>query len=130
MRLDPDTIRRLDRGWNCRLTVTGRKSGKPRSVTIWYVLDDGKLFLTGSEEMPQWCRNLRANPGVTAVVRGTELRGSARIVEDPEAAEAIRQRFLRKYLLARLARPFGGYTRSTAVEVRLQGLDEVEDLES
>lgn len=117
--MDAETARRLDRGWNCRLTVRGRKSGQPRSVTIWYVLADGRLFLTGGPETPQWCRNLRANPDVTARVCGTELRGRARIVDDPAAATEIRERFTRKYLLARLSRLFGGYTRSVAVEVEL-----------
>ncbi len=120
MPLDAATLRRLDGGWNCRLTVRGRKTGQPRSVTIWYVLADGRLFLTGSAETPQWCRNLRANPDVTAVVRGTELRGRARIADDPAEADAIRERFVRKYLLARLSRLVGGYTRSIPVEIELE----------
>jgi hypothetical protein len=41
------------------------------------------------------------------------------VVDDPAAAGAIRDRFVRKYLLARLSRLFGGYTRSVAVEVAL-----------
>ena len=52
----------LDRHWNCRLTVRGRKSGEPRTVTIWFALGDGKVFLTGDAKEPNWVRNLRANP--------------------------------------------------------------------
>ena len=107
----------LDRHWNCRLTVRGRKTGLERSVTIWYALGDGNVFLAGSEDPPQWCRNLRANPDVVVQIGATRLRGRARVIEDPGEAAAVRERFVRRYLLARLSRLFGGYSRSTPVIV-------------
>ena len=108
----------LDRHWNCRLSVRGRKTGKERSVTIWFALGDGKLFLTGDAKGPQWLRNARANPDVIVKIGSTRLRGRARVVEDPAEAEAVRQRFVRRYLMARLARMLGsGYTDSTAVVI-------------
>ena len=117
--MDAAESRRLDRRWNCRLTVTGRRSGKPRSVTIWFVLDGSTLYLTGGAEVPQWCRNLRAHPAVEIEIGGTKLRGVARVVEDPSEADAVRDRFVKKYLLARISRLFGGYTRSVPVVVEL-----------
>jgi len=108
----------LDRHWNCRLSVRGRKTGKERSVTIWFALGDGKLFLTGDAKGPQWLRNARANPDVIVKIGSTRLRGRARVVEDPAEAEAVRQRFVRRYVMARLARMLGsGYTDSTAVVI-------------
>lgn len=108
----------LDRHWNCRLSVRGRKSGKERSVTIWFALGDGKLFLTGDAKGPQWLRNAKANPDVVLQIGSTRLRGRARVVEDPAEAEAARQRFVRRYLMARLSRLVGtGYTDSTAVVI-------------
>jgi deazaflavin-dependent oxidoreductase (nitroreductase family) len=114
----------FDRHWNCRLTVPGRRSGEPRTVTIWYALDPqaGRIFLTGGAERPQWCRNVRAHEGsggrVTLQIGGSRLRGRARIVDDPAEAEAIRQRFVRRYLGARIARALSrGYVDSVAVVV-------------
>lgn len=108
----------LDRHWNCQLSVRGRKTGKERSVTIWFALGDGKLFLTGDAKGPQWLRNARANPDVIVKIGSTRLRGRARVVEDPAEAESVRQRFVRRYLMARLARMLGsGYTNSTAVVI-------------
>ena len=109
---------RLDRHWNCKLTARGRKSGEPRTVTIWFALGDGKVFLTGDAKGPNWLRNARANPDVTVQIGGTRLRGRARVVEDAAEADAVRQRFVRRYLMARLARMVGtGYTDSTAVVI-------------
>jgi len=111
----------LDGHWNCRLTVRGRKSGQPRTVTIWFALDPaaGRINLTGSGgKGPQWYRNVQADGDVTVQIGKTRLRGRARAVDDPGEAEAIRQRFVRRYRLARLARALGrGYVDSVAVEV-------------
>jgi len=108
----------LDRHWNCQLRVRGRKTGKERSVTIWFALGDDKLFLTGDARGPQWLRNARANPDVIVKIGNTRLRGRARVVEDPAEAESVRQRFVRRYLMARIARMLGsGYTDSTAVVI-------------
>jgi hypothetical protein len=120
----PVDLAPLERHWNCRLTVPGRKSGRPRTVTIWYALDaaSGRVFLTGGAQMPHWCRNVRANQragGDAALEIGrTRLRGRAHLVEDPGEAEAIRRRFTRRYLGARIARALGrGYVDSVAVVV-------------
>ncbi len=116
----PSEPSRLDRHWNCRLTTKGRRSGEPRTVTIWFVADPGRILLTGGAEGPQWSRNLRADPQVELAIGGEKLRGHARVVEDPDEGAAIRDRFVRKYLLARLSRWFGGYTRSVPVVVELE----------
>ena len=108
--------RRLDRRSNCRLTTTGRKSGEPRGVTIWFVLDGPTLYLAGGASNPHWCKNVAANGEIGVEIGGERFRAEARVIEDEEAASAIRDRFVRKYKLARLSRLFGGYTRSIAIE--------------
>ncbi len=109
----------LERYWNCRLTARGRKSGEPRSVTIWFALGDGRVYLTGSRTNPQWCRNVQAEPAVTLRIGPATLRGRARVIEDRGEGRAIRERFVRRYLLARLSRPFGGYRDSIPVAVEI-----------
>jgi deazaflavin-dependent oxidoreductase (nitroreductase family) len=107
----------LERHWNCKLTVRGRKSGRERTVTIWYAVGDGKVFLTGGPERPQWARNAAANPDVVVQIGGQRLRGRARVVDDEREADAIRGRFTRRYVLARISKLFGGYTKSVPVVV-------------
>ena len=108
----------LERHWNCRLTTRGRKSGLERTVTIWFALGDGKVFLTGGSKESHWVRNLRANPDAVVQIGTTRLRGRARVVDDPAEADAVRQRFARRYVMARIARLLGsGYRDSTAVVI-------------
>lgn len=112
----------LESGWNCRLTTQGRKTGFPRQVTIWFALEGEEVVLAGSPEGPHWLRNLAVNPDVELEIAGHRLRGQARVVEDEAGAEAVRQCFVRRYLAARLTRPFGGYTKSTAVRVAIESV--------
>jgi deazaflavin-dependent oxidoreductase (nitroreductase family) len=116
MRPDPA---RLNRHWNCRITVRGRRTGEPRTTTVWFVAEPGRILLAGGKDDPQWCRNLRADGSITVQIGRDRFPGRARVVDDPAAARAIRDRFVGKYLLARLSRLFGGYQESVAVEVAL-----------
>jgi len=43
----------------CYLTTTGRLSGEPREIEIWFSLDDGVLYmLAGGGRRANWVRNI------------------------------------------------------------------------
>ena len=113
----------MNRKWNCRLTTVGRKSGQPRVVTLWFVLDGDAIYLAGGKQNPQWCRNIRANGHATIEIAGHRFGGHAHVVEEPAEGSRVIDRMLQKYLLARLSRPFGGYTQSIPVVVTLDGAE-------
>lgn len=50
------------------MTVRGRKTGLPRSVTLLYLAARGKYYIVGSNggrpTHPTWLLNVRANPDV------------------------------------------------------------------
>jgi len=62
-------------------------------------------------------KNARAHADVTVQIGAVRLRGRARVVAEEGEAVGIRERFVRRYLMARLSRLFGGYTRSVPVVV-------------
>jgi len=119
VRMAKRDLSHLERHWNCRLTTLGRKTGQPRRVTIWFALGSGTVYLTGSKSVPHWCKNIRANGKVVLEIGRERLEGSARVIDDADEARAIRQRFTDRYLLARLSRPFGGYSDSVPVVVEI-----------
>lgn len=94
------------------LTTTGRSSGEPRRVTIWFVVDaQGRLFVqSGGDGATDWYRNLLKTPAVT--FRIGELRGAATAVPIEAADETARVHalFHDKYLRARILGWFGGDT--------------------
>jgi deazaflavin-dependent oxidoreductase (nitroreductase family) len=47
------------------ITTTGRKSGQPSRIEIWFHNLDDRLYITGSPGRRDWYANLRANPAFT-----------------------------------------------------------------
>src|SRR5689334_9987341 len=64
------------------LTTTGRRSGRPHRIEIWFGVEDGRLYmLAGGRERSDWVRNLQANPQVSVELLGETHTGAARVVE-------------------------------------------------
>lgn len=47
------------------ITTTGRKSGEPRRIEIWFHNVDDRLFITGLPGKRSWYANLLATPAFT-----------------------------------------------------------------
>jgi deazaflavin-dependent oxidoreductase (nitroreductase family) len=82
----------------CYLTTTGRVSGEPREIEIWFGHSGATLYLlAGGRERADWVRNLMANPAVSVRVGDTTVPGRARIVDDPVEEAAARELVHGKY---------------------------------
>ncbi|KGI66766.1 nitroreductase family deazaflavin-dependent oxidoreductase [Mycolicibacterium rufum] len=73
------------------LTVTGRKSGQPRSTPITPFEVDGKRYVVGGFPGADWVRNAQTNPD--AVLTRGKVREPVRMVElsAEEARPLLRQ---------------------------------------
>ena len=76
------------------ITTTGRKSGDPRRIEIWYHRLDGRYYITGTPDRPRaWYANLVANPAFTFHLRDSataDLSATARpITEASERADVL-----------------------------------------
>lgn len=72
------------------LTTTGRRSGAPHRIEIWYRrIGDVMWFLAGGRTGSDWVQNLLADPHVTIEVGDEVLRGTA-FVDDQDAPDARR----------------------------------------
>ncbi|MGZ5419893.1 MAG: nitroreductase family deazaflavin-dependent oxidoreductase, partial [Solirubrobacterales bacterium] len=82
----------------CYLTTTGRVSGEPREIEIWFGLADSTLYiLSGGRDRSDWVKNLIASPRVSVRVGERTLVGTARIVEDSDEDGLARTLLLDKY---------------------------------
>lgn len=57
--------RALERDTLIDITTTGRKTGQPRRIEIWFHYQDGRIFITSSPGPRGWYANMRANPNFT-----------------------------------------------------------------
>jgi deazaflavin-dependent oxidoreductase (nitroreductase family) len=74
----------------CDLTTTGRKSGRPHEIEIWFGVVDGALCLiSGNGPSADWYANLVAQPRVTVRIEGESRVGHARVVTDPDERRRV-----------------------------------------
>ncbi len=82
----------------CHLQTTGRSSGRPRTIEIWFATDGERVyFLAGGREHAHWVRNLQADPRVRVRIGGTTLAGRAWVVSDTSEDRRARQLVASKY---------------------------------
>jgi deazaflavin-dependent oxidoreductase (nitroreductase family) len=82
----------------CYLTTTGRRSGSPHRIEIWFVLEGGTVYLlSGGGERSDWVRNLVSSPEVVLEIGGAERSANARVVTDPVEDARARRIMLEKY---------------------------------
>lgn len=86
------------------ITTIGRKSGQPRTKPIWFVYDQGALYIqSGKDGKTQWYRNLQKNPQLQLKIGQLVLTGKAQFVTDTAETERVHDLFRSKYPVARVA---------------------------
>jgi len=66
------------------LTTTGRVTGLPRQVAVWFVAANGKLYILAEHfHKAQWVQNIARNPLVRVRLGDREFSATARAL-DPE----------------------------------------------
>ena len=93
-----------------KLTTTGRKSGKARTVELIYIRDGSAYVLTASNggrpRYPGWFFHVRSNPQVSLEVQGTRRRAVAEVA-GPEKRAALWAKLLE------IAPFYAGYEKRT-----------------
>jgi len=89
----------LDRGGIADITTTGRKTGRPRRIEIYFHQFDGNYYLTGRHGAKRdWEANIIANPEFTLhLKRG--MGADIDVVGEPEPDPEERARILRRALI-------------------------------
>jgi NADPH:quinone reductase len=88
---------RLVSGSILLITVTGRRSGKQRTLPVMYAEDpDGLIIFVGRAQTKAWWRNLRAGAAVRVRLRHREYEAQGDVVmHDPSLAGRYLERFPR-----------------------------------
>ena len=65
MNLPPDILTALASDLTIDITTTGRKSGRPNRIEIWFFHIDGRTYITGTPGPRDWYANLLADSHFT-----------------------------------------------------------------
>lgn len=96
---DSNSLRdRLSRYREIKISVTGRKSGRTISNPVWFVFEDGNLYLLpvkGSDT--QWYKNVLKNPALGVNARGSETELKIEPLTEHKQVASVVERFREKY---------------------------------
>ncbi len=106
------------------ITTIGRKTGESHTRPIWFVYDQGNIYLQAGGEREggtDWYKNLQKNPEAELAIDTLVFKGQAHIVEDQTETERIHNLFRNKYLRARIAQTFGSSIgQGKVIEVHME----------
>ncbi len=104
----------------CRLTTRGRRTGRPHTVTIWFAIEEGRVYLATLRLGRDWPKNVLANPEATLAIGDVKLLGCVRRVTDGEPRAHIESLIAKKYWGARIA-GWLGFKPQGVFEVEVSG---------
>ncbi|HZT88373.1 MAG TPA: nitroreductase family deazaflavin-dependent oxidoreductase [Stellaceae bacterium] len=83
------------------LTTNGRRTGLPREIEIWFVVDRDRLYLFAETgEAAAWVKNIRQNPEVSVRIGDRRIAAAARVLDreaDRDLWERVAATAVRKY---------------------------------
>jgi deazaflavin-dependent oxidoreductase (nitroreductase family) len=92
----PDDLASLD---FCYLTTTGRITGNPHRIEIWFAMADETVFLmAGDRDRSDWVRNLMISAEVVVEIGDRKRTTRARVIDDGTDEDVTARRLmLEKY---------------------------------
>ncbi len=85
-----------------RIGTRGRRTGKKHTVTVWFVTNGERLFVSSQDENRDWVRNVRKDPSVEVSIENTTRKMTAQLVLSDAEKDRIWKSYHRKYLLSRV----------------------------
>jgi deazaflavin-dependent oxidoreductase (nitroreductase family) len=83
----------------CYLTTTGRISGRPHTIEIWFALHEQTVYLlSGGRDKSDWVKNALQTPTVQVKINSTIFNGTARLINDIEEDALARKIVFEKYV--------------------------------
>ena len=90
-----------------QLTTIGRKTGKRHTVTTWFLVDGGMVYLVTSKMKRDWVRNVVKNGKVELDIAGEVFKGHGKQMIHSEQLERVRTLLAQKYWAAWVGSWFG-----------------------
>jgi deazaflavin-dependent oxidoreductase (nitroreductase family) len=105
------------------LTTTGRKSGRPHRIEIWFAIEDGVLYmLSGGGSSADWVQNIKKDPSVRIQIGTRSASARARVVRAGDEDQRARELLDGKYMGWKAGKKLSSWARgSTPVAVDLPG---------
>jgi deazaflavin-dependent oxidoreductase (nitroreductase family) len=81
----------------CYLTTTGRVTGKPHDIEIWFEAQNSSIYLMAGDHKSDWVKNLLKDPHVSVRIGKQHFKGTARLIKDEQEEMIARNMLADKY---------------------------------
>ena len=81
----------------CYFTTTGRVTGNPHEIEIWFGLNAITIYLMSGDGKSDWVKNLKKNPSVNVRIAKHTFAAIARVVKDDKEEMLARNLLADKY---------------------------------
>ena len=111
-----ELLSKLAGGDYCYLTTTGRVTGRPHEIEIWFGARGSSLYLlSGGGRDSDWVKNFLRRPDVTVRIASHKFSAAARLVTDGEEEMAARYLLAEKYQEWEAGRTLSEWARTALV---------------
>lgn len=83
-----------------RITTRGRRTGRPHTVPVWFVVEDDVVYLATLNAERDWVRNAARTPDVTLDLGDVRLQGHVAAITDRALEMHVRRLLGQKYWMA------------------------------
>jgi hypothetical protein len=91
-------LQSLRRRQEISIIVRGRRTGRKIAVPVWFVLEDGTLWLLAvNGTRTQWFRNLQADPAIVLRAGTRQRKVTGAPLTGPGRVRPVVERFMEKY---------------------------------
>jgi len=93
-----DLYQKLNRVYEIRLSVKGRKSGRDIPRPVWFVHEGNTLYLLPNQGSDtNWYKNVVVEPTLKISVNGVEIPARGKLITDSNRVDDIVRKFRSKY---------------------------------
>jgi deazaflavin-dependent oxidoreductase (nitroreductase family) len=92
-----DLLANLTKEDYCYLTTTGRVTGNPHEIEIWFGVQNSSIYMLSGSGRSDWVKNLLKDPNVTVRIAKHNFTGTARIVKNEQEEMTARNMLADKY---------------------------------
>jgi deazaflavin-dependent oxidoreductase (nitroreductase family) len=92
-----DLLANLAKEDYCYLTTTGRITGNPHEIEIWFGVQNSSIYMLSGGGKSDWVKNLLKNPAVIVRIANHTFTGTARIVKNEQEEIMMRNMLADKY---------------------------------
>ena len=87
--LTADLVERLASTRTIDITTTGRRTGDPARIEIWWFRVGDDFYITGTPGPRDWFANLQADPAITVHTPDGDFTGRVTPVSDPAVRRTV-----------------------------------------